>query len=1059
MNAATTLLRRRNRINLVFSIPVIALSACNSVWNWPSQSGGPANPASASIITWVEPAPITYGVPLNNAQLNASSKLSGTYVYSPGTGTVLAAGSHALEVTFTPADPAHSPVTSTVTLIVKKAAPVVAWGDHPAIAYGTPLGASQLNASSSVPGTFLYSPAAGSILNGGCQSLLATFAPADATNYSTASATTTIDVIAPSYTFQSSTTHLTIQANATLSTLTELSTGRELSGGTDGPFASVSKQGTVFPATSFTPTGDSYRVMFGTSGVSADYRISTSTGFVVLQLINFEGGAVDWIQLIRLVAPLPFSGGSYLTVRWDQDVSLSLMGLSPKVNTAIRGSELSASAYPEFGLLGQAVAIVASATGDFLKIAQQAEESLHLPSPNINGVWAKVAPENNTSYLFTDLTEANVDDTIRYTTMGGFRYVMIYAPTWASSIGSYTINSTSFPHGEAGLKSVIDKCHAVGIAVGMHMMTSMIGKYDSLVSPTPNPGLLKTGTTSLSASIDARVTSIPLRTLPPLKPNPELVDIQIGDEIIECNSFGDALVQQCKRGFAATRPSAHNANDRVDALAQAAGYYLADLRSPLADAISMRISTLINTMGFDMIYFDGGELNAANGPSWYWTAVHQDRIFQLSRRDLRVGGSGITPWTWHIFARGQHDDFAAVAVKQYLTQYQIGIQAPRNQESFLPGELGWVAFLQSAPDHHATRPDELEYDAVAMLSQNIPLGLETTFAAMEGNGRTEEMFSMLGRYERYRLSDAATPQARARFNSGEWHMTASREFQQVHYDERRLSVPGKEVIQLDSSLPSQPLRFRLRVEPSLAPIGGGDNVDLLNSDSPQEIDAPVTGAVMPGALAMRVPYAEPLDLTRNRALAIDLDVEGAAVDGEVPVLNIQLESEDGNFRDYYVDLSFRGEKTVVLPESTSWRMLTEFWPVWSNYPFKSALRFFDYQHVSALNVRWMRYPASVTLRCSINEVKALQELPNTLDNIEVAIDDARITIPTSMHSGDYAEYWGDGQVRVFNENGKLKASRPVSGAPMLKSGGSTISVSGSQPGDATLTAIELGPPS
>jgi hypothetical protein len=72
---------------------------------------------------------------------------------------------------------------------------------------------------------------------------------------------------------------------------------------------------------------------------------------------------------------------------------------------------------------------------------------------------------------------------------------------------------------------------------------------------------------------------------------------------------------------------------------------------------------------------------------------------------------------------------------------------------------------------------------------------------------------------------------------------------------------------------------------------------------------------MPGALAQRVEFSAPLNLTKNRILAVQLEVEGAEkTTGESPVLNIQLDSGGKVYRDYYIDLDFRGSKTVILSE-------------------------------------------------------------------------------------------------------------------------------------------------
>jgi hypothetical protein len=56
------------------------------------------------------------------------------------------------------------------------------------------LGAAQLNAVASVPGTFTYKPAAGKLLKAGTYTLSATFTPTDLVDYTTASASVTITV-------------------------------------------------------------------------------------------------------------------------------------------------------------------------------------------------------------------------------------------------------------------------------------------------------------------------------------------------------------------------------------------------------------------------------------------------------------------------------------------------------------------------------------------------------------------------------------------------------------------------------------------------------------------------------------------------------------------------------------------------------------------------------------------------------------------------------------------------------------------------------------------------
>jgi sugar lactone lactonase YvrE len=74
-------------------------------------------------ITWATPASIVYGAKLGTSQLDARSTVAGKFVYTPAVGTVLAAGSHELSVSFTATSSAnYNSAKATVTIVVTKAA-------------------------------------------------------------------------------------------------------------------------------------------------------------------------------------------------------------------------------------------------------------------------------------------------------------------------------------------------------------------------------------------------------------------------------------------------------------------------------------------------------------------------------------------------------------------------------------------------------------------------------------------------------------------------------------------------------------------------------------------------------------------------------------------------------------------------------------------------------------------------------------------------------------------------------------------------------------------------
>jgi hypothetical protein len=102
-----------------------------------------------------------------------------------------------LSVTFTPADAAnYAPATASVALTINKGVPAIAWTPPATIVSGTPLSAAHLNAIASVPGAFVYTPPAGTVLPiGAGQTLALAFTPFDAANYATTTATATVTVL------------------------------------------------------------------------------------------------------------------------------------------------------------------------------------------------------------------------------------------------------------------------------------------------------------------------------------------------------------------------------------------------------------------------------------------------------------------------------------------------------------------------------------------------------------------------------------------------------------------------------------------------------------------------------------------------------------------------------------------------------------------------------------------------------------------------------------------------------------------------------------------------
>jgi uncharacterized repeat protein (TIGR03803 family) len=164
-------------------------------------------------LSWT-PASIISGTPLSSTQLDASAAdsvtgaaVAGTFVYTPAAGTILPWGWQTLSVTFTPTNTtAYSPITTMVPILVSQVTPVITWKNPAPISPSTPLSGTQLDASATdpntgatVPGTFVYTPAAGTILPLGSQTLSVTFTPTNTIEYTavTASVKLVVEPLTP----------------------------------------------------------------------------------------------------------------------------------------------------------------------------------------------------------------------------------------------------------------------------------------------------------------------------------------------------------------------------------------------------------------------------------------------------------------------------------------------------------------------------------------------------------------------------------------------------------------------------------------------------------------------------------------------------------------------------------------------------------------------------------------------------------------------------------------------------------------------------------------------
>jgi hypothetical protein len=175
------------------NIATVTITVSNATVATTTSLSTSLNPAAyGRSVTFTATVTAGSGTPTGTVQFLDGATIVGSANLSGGIGTVstslLTPGSHSITAAYTGESGFAASTSGIFIETIVQAAPIVTWASPSPITYGTALSATQLNATTNVPGSFAYSPAAGTVLSAGTQTLTATFTPSDATDYTTASA-------------------------------------------------------------------------------------------------------------------------------------------------------------------------------------------------------------------------------------------------------------------------------------------------------------------------------------------------------------------------------------------------------------------------------------------------------------------------------------------------------------------------------------------------------------------------------------------------------------------------------------------------------------------------------------------------------------------------------------------------------------------------------------------------------------------------------------------------------------------------------------------------------
>ena len=421
---------------------------------------------------------------------------------------------------------------------------------------------------------------------------------------------------------------------------------------------------------------------------------------------------------------------------------------------------------------GAVVGLFGCKQADALERIGEIEVAEGLPHPMLNGEWAKMSRESMKSYLISDFTEKNFDQTLAKAQIAGFDYVYHEGPflDW----GHFNWDPNFAAEGDAGVKKMVDKAKALGIGVGVHTLSNFTTTNDAYVTPVPSKHLLKQGKLTLISPIDSEQTDILIQKSELFAMPLTLNALQIEDELISFGSVEDKgeqmLLKACKRGAWGTMAAAHDVKQPLYKLWDYPYKTLfPDLT--LQDAFSDRLAEIMNKTGICQISFDGLEGCSYTGQDEYAMSRFVTRFFNQVNHPLRNDASRLSHNTWHIHTYTNWGEPWGEAMRTGQVESRIKNQA-FYQRNLFPRMLGWFLIRLADRRQECTSLEDLEWAMSEAAGFDAGYGMTIRSNTFRRHGQIDRLLQAIHDWDYLREQQAFTEEQKARLRDPqtEWHL-------------------------------------------------------------------------------------------------------------------------------------------------------------------------------------------------------------------------------------------------------------------------------------------------
>ena len=539
----------------------------------------------------------------------------------------------------------------------------------------------------------------------------------------------------------------------------------------------------TFGADSLYREGDNLIVSFELTDYEAIIKLNITDDYIGFSLAGMRykmadigdkrKTRIDEFIFLQLPVKERTHFGEWLNVIWDEDVAVNLLATDPYCKIDAKNREgykiLQAGGENEVKMEGVGAALITTDKNKLLDRIDRVERDYNLPL----GVESRRSEEYKNSYYAVRgiISTQNVDEHIAFAKQAGFRQMIIYYPSFATSMGHFPWRP-EYPNGMEDLKEVTRKIREAGMLPGFHIHYNKAHIDDPYVTPVPDTRLNMRRVFTLREDLEKSATRITVEENPAgctLEEGRRM--LKIGTEIISYEQYTTTPPYQfinCTRGALHTTPGKQEKSALLGILDIDTWpiFVRFNQNTDIQEEVAERIANIVEECGFRFIYYDGAE--DVNPPYWYHVTKAQKAVYDaLETKSIFAEGAQKSHFGWHILTRGNaFDTFRPEDIKTATRRYPLeAIKLISNDFSSI--DFGWNNYVTPSEETIGTQPDMLEYITSRAAAWNSIISLVGNLDHLKNHPRTDDNLEVIRRWEEVRAKDFLTQEQKEQLKNEE----------------------------------------------------------------------------------------------------------------------------------------------------------------------------------------------------------------------------------------------------------------------------------------------------